>query len=138
MFNETRRMKCTQGPYYVGRGGMMGQDHDDPGIIEYNWPPDGQPGLWCQWVSTKSGDGIEWDGGEKFYEATAWMAYLIDHFLKPGAHASRSGDPQFEDFTFDHVVNGEIEASGEESGDLWMLVVKDNVVSTARGQVVYQ
>ena len=25
------------------------------------------PGIWCQWVPTDDGKGIEWDGGEKFY-----------------------------------------------------------------------
>jgi hypothetical protein len=42
------------------------------------------------------------------------MSYIIEHFLKPNAHASSTGDPQFAGFTFDHVCNGTIEAQGED------------------------
>jgi hypothetical protein len=85
------------------------------------------PSFFCQWVPTDDGTGIEWDQGEKFYEAEAWMTYLIDHFLKDGAHAQ--GQPRFEQFTFDHVLNGTIAAQGEEPGDQWDLFVTDNRVS---------
>jgi hypothetical protein len=56
------------------------------------------------------------------------MRYLIDHFLKPGATAQ--GHPGFEHFTFDHVLNGVIDAAGEEEGDEWQLIVQDNTVTT--------
>lgn len=136
-FSQTRRMSRKKGPYFVDGSGDFGQG-DDADIVDYNSPPSGQPGLWCQWVPQEDGASIGWDGGEKFYDSAQWMQYIIDHFLKPGAHASRSGDPQFEDFTFDHVVNGQIEAQGEEPSDMWLLVVTNNVVSTKRGTVSYQ
>ncbi|MGW2256212.1 hypothetical protein ACWCXH_39700, partial [Kitasatospora sp. NPDC001660] len=53
---------------------------------------------------------------------------LIDHFLKPAASAQ--GHPGFEHFTFDHVLNGVIDAVGEEEGDEWQPIVQDNTVTT--------
>ncbi|MFI2761349.1 hypothetical protein ACH5A3_21145 [Streptomyces echinatus] len=123
-FADSRRHRRPEGPYStrdyayneVERGG-------------YNQPPEGQPGLWCDWEPTDDGAGIRWNGSEKFYEATAWMQYLIDHFLKPGAAAK--GQPGFEEFTFDHVVSGVIHAQGDEPGDAWDLTVVDNQASGA-------
>jgi hypothetical protein len=74
---------------------------------------DGGPSYYCQWVPTADGAGIEWDGNEKFYEAEAWMRYLINRFLAPAGH----------------VLNGVIQAQGEAAADRWDLVVKDNAVS---------
>lgn len=137
-FCETRRMSRTKGPYYVDNAGFAGQDREDD-INNYNRPPQGQPGLWCKWEVSEDGSDIHWSGAEKFYDAAEWMQYLIDHFLKPGAEASQmTEDPQFANFTFDHVVNGEIDAEGEEQGDVWKLVVKDNVVSTKRARLVWE
>ena len=135
-FADTRRMKRTKGPYYVGNTGFAGQDHEDD-ILDYNRPEDGQPSLWCQWNPSADGTKIEWDGSEKFYSSDVWMAYLIDNFLKPGALASTSDDPQFDGFTFDHVVNGDIYAQGEDSSDMWILSVVDNEVQVRQGHVVY-
>jgi hypothetical protein len=136
-FAETRRLDRERGPYFVDGSGFAGQGHDSD-IRDYNNPPEGQPGLWCQWVPIDDGTAIEWDGQEKFYEAEEWMAYLIDHFLKPGAEASKSDDPQFAGFTFDHVVNGTIEAQGEDPDDKWRLVVEDNVVRTQQAKIVWE
>ncbi len=127
-FAQSRRMNRTKGPYYVDGGGMLGQAHD-PDIIERNKPDSSQPGLWCQWVPAEDGTAIGWDHNEKFYNSPEWMRYLIDHFLRPDAIAATSGDPQFADFTFDHVANGEIDARGEFDSDVWRLVVRDNEVT---------
>ena len=135
-FAGTRRMARDRGPYFVDGRGDFGQGRDED-VRDFNTPPAGQPGLWCQWVPTEVDGRIEWDGGEKFHNAVAWMRYLIDHFLKPGAQASNADDPQFADFTFDHVVNGHIDAEGEDSGDVWRLVVRDNVVSRVNGVITY-
>jgi hypothetical protein len=134
-FADTRRMKRENGPYYTGTG-FAGQDREAD-IIDYNQPPDGQPGLWCQWEPIDDGTAIEWNGVEKFYDSAEWMTYLIDTFLKPGATASEhmatcplcTFPPEFKDFTFDHVLNGEIEAQGEDPDDHWFLVVQDNQVT---------
>lgn len=79
------------------------------------------PGIWCQWVPSADGCGIEWDGGEKFYEYTAWLVYVIENYIKP----------------WGRTLNGSVEWQGEDNGDRGLLVVKDNVVSTKAGRVVY-
>lgn len=143
-FSKTRRMHRRNGPYYLGTG-FLGQDHESD-IIDYNAPPIGQPELWCKWTPTEDGHALEWDGSEKFYDPVQWMTYVIDTFLKPGAAlqaelaanvpAVRQGRwyaPQFDAFTFDHVLNGRILAQGEEPGDVWTLRVVDNVVDEIDG-----
>ncbi len=75
--------------------------------------PKGQPGNYCQWVPTKDGAGIEWDGGEKFYDWPEWLTYIVDHFLKP----------------WDLTLNGRVAYHGEDVGDAGYLVCKDNVVT---------
>lgn len=141
-FSDTRRMNRERGPYFVDGPGFAGQDRT-PDIIDYNTPPAGQPGLWCQWIPAGSisagdwtpeartdhgfGSAIYWNGGEKFYHAEQWLAYLIDHFLRPDAHAK--GHDGFKHFTFDHTVSGVIYAQGEDPDDRWRMVVTDNVVT---------
>lgn len=130
-FNETRRMDRTRGPYFVEGTGDLGQNRDAD-ITDYNTPPAGQPSLWCGWTVTEDGTRIIWDGVEKFTEAEMWMGYLIDHFVKPGAHAQVYSGPdrpaEFAHFTFDHTLNGTIRAQGEIPSDLWFLRVCDNGV----------
>ena len=130
-------MNRDEGPYFVDGPGFMGQDRT-PGVKNFNSPPNLQPSLWCQWTPTSDGGGLEWDQGEKAYDMAEWLEYLIDHFLKPSAYASR-GDvaSQFKDFTFDHVVSGTVNAYGEAPDDFWRIVVKDNKVSTEDGSVTY-
>lgn len=136
-FGETRRMKrdvekikktfpdweknCfngnlgVDGEYFVGGNGFMGQDRDDS-IIDYNYPPETQPGLWCQWMIDDDGN-LVWDGGEKFYEYGEWLTYLIENFLAPSGY----------------VCNGEIEFQGEDMNDFGTIHVKDNVVTVEYG-----
>lgn len=59
-------------PLTFGEARKLLEFHDDPDIIA------GQhPGSYLQWVPTESLDGIVWDGGEKFYEYTEWMQWLV-------------------------------------------------------------
>jgi len=133
-FNDTRRMKRKNGPYYVGGTGMAGQGHDDD-IEEYNSPDPTQPGLWCGWCATEDGQFIEHDGGEKFYYAAEWMQYIIDHFI--GENPLAKLNNEHFDFLQGHTINGEIFATGEESGDNWKIEVKDGIVTTKQGAIVY-
>jgi hypothetical protein len=88
-----------------------------------NMDPDPDvPGFYCQWVPTEDGWGLEWDGGEKFYNYVEWLEHLIKKFFVP----------------WGVKLNGEIEWEGEESGDLGKIIVKDNVVTTKEGKVVYE
>lgn len=140
-FANSRRFTRTDGPYALHEDGFRG-----PRIIDYNRPPVGQHSLWCDWAPTGDGTGIEWNGAEKFHSADDWMQYLIDTFLKPGAALQaeladpipgRAYDAAFGRFTFDHVVNGTIEAQGEDRDDTWRLVVRDNRVSRVEAQTVW-
>jgi hypothetical protein len=106
-----------QGGYYVGDQSFCGQSHTED-ILDYNDPPDGQPGLWCQWVPTEDAGGIEWNGTEKFYCYTEWLVYLIEHFLKP----------------WGYTLSGTVTYQGEESGDFGEIVVKDNEVFVREGK----
>lgn len=75
------------------------------------------PGIWCQWVPTEDGAGIEWDGAEKFYDYTEWLVYLIENFLKP----------------WGYVLNGKMNWEGERRDDVGTIYVKDNKVEAVRG-----
>jgi len=133
-FSSTRRMKRKSGPYTALPGSDgFGQDRSED-ILEYNAPPPEQPSLWCHWVVDDTGTRIEWDGGEKFYEAAEWMQYVIDHFLRPAAIAQA----ELPFLQANHTCNGEIEAQGEEYEDRWLLVVENNRVGTKAGRVVYE
>ena len=132
-FNNTRRMAREKGPYYVDGSGMCGQDRESD-ITDYNSPPRGQPGLWCQWIPSDDGTIIVWDGGEKFYNAEEWMEYIIDHFLAPNAKAKK----QLPFLQANHTVNGTIHAQGEERGDIWAIVVTDNIVRRKQGRISYE
>ena len=126
-FSYTRRMERKNGPYFVDGTGNFGQGNDED-IINYNSPDPSQPGLWCQWVPTKNGKKIKWNGAEKFYKSEAWMNYLIEHFLKEGAF----GKDKLPFFS-NHTLNGVIKARGEDRDDRWTLLVKDNEVSCEPG-----
>lgn len=113
----------TDGGYFVGGGGLCGQDRD-ASVIDYNKPPEGQPCLWCQWIVRDDDTRtiIEWDGNEKFYNYVEWLEYIIENFLNP----------------WGRTLNGKVCWTGEDSGDLGKIVVKDNVVTVHPGRVVYE
>src|ERR1022692_4164722 len=140
-FSETRRMKRdpvialsmpdlardavglpigVDGGYFVGNQENSGQIHGKS-VVEYNSPPKGQPGLWCQWIPNSDDRAIVHDGGEKFSYYTEWLEYLIDHFIKP----------------WGYKLNGMVEWSGEDSGDLGRIYVKDNVVTVKEATISF-
>jgi hypothetical protein len=100
-----------EGAYFVGEEGYYGQS-TRPDVVDRNDPPEGQPDLWCQWVPTEDLEGIEWDGGEKFYEYVEWLEYIIEHFLRP----------------WGYVLNGSVKWQGESFDDRGLIVVKKNDV----------
>ena len=120
-----------EGGFFVGEGGVAGQGEEHyvngkytlpKGVVDYNCPPSDQPGLWCQWTPNEDGTEIEWDGGEKFYNYVEWLKYLIKNFLAPWGYS----------------LNGEVQWSGEESGDLGIIVVKNNKVTTKRAKITFE
>ena len=92
-------------------------------------PADRPPGPWCGWVPGWCGDCLTFDGKEKFYEPVEWLRYLIDHFLRPNARAATSGLGYFEQFTFDHVLDGVIAGSRRDTCELFLIEVRDNHVA---------
>jgi hypothetical protein len=111
--------KGDEGAFCIGTGNF-GQDKD-ASIIDYNSPPHGQPSLWCHWEVTEDGERLTPIDG-KNYSATQWLQYLIDNFFKP----------------WGYTLNGEVDAYGEDSTDLWRLVVEDNMIERWVGKVVYE
>jgi hypothetical protein len=81
----------------------------------------GTPGDWCRWEPSEDGSEIHWDEGKKFYESVPWMQYIIDYFLAPAGH----------------VVNGTIDAQGEDPDDRWRLVVRDNTVHVQEARLLW-
>ena len=71
---------------------------------------------------------MSYNGHEKFYRATEWMRYLIDHFLRPGAHAEDSGLHWFDGFTFDHRCDGVVAGCRRDNKELFLIRVEDNEV----------
>jgi hypothetical protein len=146
-FNQSRRMKRNasvtealsdpyrndanlpvgiDGGYFVGtagwdNGNTGGQSHT-PDVLEYNYPPKGQPGLWCQWVPTGDGTAITWDEGEKFYDYVEWIEYLVSNFLKPWGYS----------------LNGEVEWFGEDRNDMGRIVISDNIVEVQVAHISYK
>lgn len=100
-----------EGGYFVYGAGFAGQAHDKS-VADFNRPPTGQPGLWCQWIPTADGSAIKWDGNEKFYDYVDWLTYLIEHFLRPAGYQ----------------VSGHVDWQGEEAGDIGRIIVRDNEV----------
>lgn len=126
-FCESRRWERPAGPYDVP-GDPRAEEAAADGRA-YNRPAQGQPGLWCDWVPCWDGCCIAYDGVERFFGAVLWLRYLIDHFLEPDAFASRTGDPRFAGFTFDHVLSGMVVGCRRDNKQLFAITVEGNRVS---------
>lgn len=98
------------GAYYVGSAkNNMGQVMDES-VIDFN-DSGIQPSLWCQWVPTEDGLGIEWDQGEKFYNYVEWLQFLINHFFSP----------------LGYTLNGEVKFQGDDMDDRGIIKVKNSI-----------
>lgn len=127
-FSESRRCSRDGGPYVVPGNPAAERDEGIP-TAQANTGADGQPGYWCDWVPCWDGCCLAYNGNEKFYSSVAWLKYLIEHFLKPGARASRSGLAFFEGFTFDHVLEGMVVGCRRDNKELFAINVKNNRVT---------
>jgi len=116
---------------------------DRIGVIDYNRPPgqisttdffkdwhtneklkkegNCQPGLWCSWIISPDRNYLEWNGAEKFYDYVEWLQYLITNFFQP----------------WGIKLNGQIKWSGEDHTDVGIITVKNNIVTTKKGKIVY-
>jgi hypothetical protein len=129
--------KNTPEEIYGIEGEFFVHEDETTGVIDYNIAPGqvsflddsskAQPGLWLQWEVLEGDDEndpqvLQWDGGEKFYNYTEWLQYLIDRFFNP----------------WGIMLNGEIEWVGEDSSDRGKIVVKNNVMEVYEGKTVYK
>ena len=129
MFSRSRRWSRPGGPYAVPSD-PDADEAADSGDRAFNIPPEGQPGLWCDWVPCWDGCCLSFEGSERFYAPVPWLRYLIDHFLKPGATAAAGTDPRFVSFTFDHVLDGMVVGCRRDTKELFAVTVRHNVVRT--------
>ena len=123
-FSLTRRYDGGKGPYYVPPNPYA----DDRESSDRSTPPPGQPGPWCRWLPCWDGCCLSLDGEEKIYDPVRWLDYLIHHFLAPGAGASTSGEEVFDDFTFDHRLDGLVVGCRRDNKQLFTIRVEDNVI----------
>lgn len=107
-----------EGEFFVDSGYDTIGPPDD--ILDYNKPPRTQPGLWCQWIPTKDGAAIEWDGHEKFYDYVPWLEYIIDKILLPRGY----------------VLNGNVDWRGQSWEDTGTISVRENCVSVGPTKAV--
>ncbi len=127
-FGHTRRYDRGKGPYHVPPNPYA----DDTGRItgkRLSTPPPGQPGPWCRWVPCWDGCCLTLDGEEKIYDPVRWLDYLIQHFLAPGAEASTSDEAVFDDFTFDHRLDGLVVGCRRDDKKMFAIRVDDNAIT---------
>jgi len=114
-----------EGVYYVA-GEIY--PRDDPTVLEFNYPPPGQPGLWCHWEPTGDGESLIWKDVDKAYDFNPWLKYLIEHFFNPW-HYKLSGKINCHHY-FNDIIrdekNQEIEVSYVERAEL--IIKDDNIV----------
>lgn len=103
-----------------------GDDHHGSDPFTSLISRDGPPHL--DWGPCLEGCCLAWNGTDKSRMAEESLQYLIDHFLRPGAHARLAGRPEFEHFTFDHVVNGIIAAERDDTCELFLIICEDNTI----------
>ena len=102
-----------QGDFVVNdSGGNIFGDDSASSVTDHNRPPEGQPGLWCQWVPNEDGTAIRWDGSEKFYHYADWIEYLIERFLTP----------------WGYKLAGTVKWQGEERSDRGFICISNNKV----------
>jgi hypothetical protein len=85
---------------------------EDPSCNAANEFEDGVPDSYCQWVPTRNGRSIEWDGGEKFYDYVEWLQWIICGPLA----------------TWGIDLSGEVTYSGEDTDDRGILRIDDSCV----------
>lgn len=128
-FNDPIRLAAglpigIEGEFFVGGSGFMGQDNDYS-IIDYNYAPKTQPGLWCKWIPSTNKKSIIWSGAEKFYDYIEWLKYIMNNFMIP----------------WNYKVNGNVEWQGEDEDDQGTIIVNNNnvyFVTQSRGRLYFE
>jgi len=98
-----------EGEFFVGEEGFMGQGHG-PDILDGNYPPTTQPGLWLKWAPNEEGTALEWNEGEKFNKYIQWLEYLLKNFLSP----------------WGYKLKGKVSWQGESDDDVGYIIIYNN------------
>jgi len=114
----------------AARRSSAGASRSSPGPFTTLVVRDGSPSPHLDWVPCPTGCCLQWTGDEKSRAAEEWVGYLIDHFLRPNAHASRGDRPDFDEFTFDHVVSGVVAGCRNDNRELFLIRCLDNELTT--------
>jgi hypothetical protein len=108
-FAETRRCARPEGPLWVPLDPFGRCSDRALTCSQQDTRAADQPGLWCSWVPSCRGSCLtllEGDEERGWVNHLAWLQYLLDTFLTPGAGATQQEG--FEEFSFDHVVSGAV------------------------------
>jgi len=96
--------------HYFEDSGNLGQNNTED-VMNYNFPPSNQPGLWCNWCLGEDERSIVWSSGEKFYSYVEWMKYIVDELVDRG-----------------YNLTGDINWTGEDECDTGTIIVRNNKV----------
>ena len=97
----------------------------------WSWPSTGASGLpRCDWEPCVDGCCLQWSEIEQSNTAVSELSYLIDHFLRPHATASKDGRADFAAFIFNHRVDGTIAALRGDSRELLLIIADNNDITT--------
>ena len=107
---ECIRLYGKEGEFYFHEDNDMGQTHTDD-IVNFNYPPSTQPGLWCDWTYNYQDNVIEWNGSEKTYDSEEWINY-ISKILSPRGYTLRGNIYWFGE---DRDDVGNINVNGSQS-----------------------
>ena len=114
-----------EGGYFVGAGGMLGQEGGgqmfDPGgapaeslgVLDFNAPPEGQPHAWCCWSPLPDGSGLHVVDEGAHYAPLAWLDFLSARFLGPWGYR----------------LGGEVRYRGADPADAGRILVRDGLAT---------
>ena len=81
------------------------------------------PDSWCDWAVDDLGESIAWNGSEKSYHMFEWLMWLRSNLLSAWGIV---------------LLDGIIEASGEERNDRWAIICKDGILKKVKGKITYE
>lgn len=107
----------------------------DNSVVDYNNPPEGQPGLWCEWTPTDNGIELEWNhatfivSSSFFYCYLDWLIYLNEHFFQPWGYRL-SGQVQWKDENKNRKGFITIDNDNDVSCDSYGNYIKNRITHT--------
>ena len=116
---ECEKLYGEEGELYIHEDGEFGQTSTDD-IVDFNYPPKNQPGLWCNWTYDSDNNVIVWNESEKTYDSPEWIDYIGNLLSKRG-----------------YLLNGIISWQGEDSDDEGKIRVDDSKVLIDLRKVKY-